>query len=454
MKLLVLIAVVCLVGTTNSLTYPTFKVKRYNRGIVSPRLGMSPNVLKQPVYEDGYLTNNGYYYYPHHEYHSYGMPTYHGEYKPKAYYYSAGPSYNYYNDRELISNPLDDLHEEILQENEQERQSDLHQRDDYDDDYYFDPNEKLHDAETTNNFLRNMMEYNRQNERQQRLQQLQYKHRQQIDQQPHQTNDDYFSDIEVNPDDYQFEPQGEENFDLQRYWDAELLNANKDEAINDNHFRRESDNVRYVNNEQDVKDLKSLPKQEPDNLDEDYKKRYHTKEREPLVNSWTNSKSSSTSSLATKQKDFEDDFDNQQYDYDDGSWINWDRKRSLNAKKLKPKIEARKRFLSIPQNKEKDLNIKSTDSTTMGSTTLSSIGQKETYPLEESVAAKILDEQNEENNNRKYNPNTIEKSIYNTIKKMITIEQELKKNGSKQKRNTNDAGSVVKQLESLKKHNN
>lgn len=48
----------------------------------------------------------------------YGKPTYHGEYKPTRYYYARAPSYSYaYGDRmESNSNPLDDLHEEMLQE--------------------------------------------------------------------------------------------------------------------------------------------------------------------------------------------------------------------------------------------------------------------------------------------------------------------------------------------------
>lgn len=46
----------------------------------------------------------------------YGKPTYHGEYKPTRYYYARAPSYSYYNDHTESTNPLDDLHEQMLQE--------------------------------------------------------------------------------------------------------------------------------------------------------------------------------------------------------------------------------------------------------------------------------------------------------------------------------------------------
>lgn len=464
MKLLMIIVAICfLIGTTNSLTYQIFGTKRFNRGVGSQRADMVPqHLVKQPVYEDGYLTNNGYYYYPHHEYHAYGMPTYHGEYKPKAYYYSAGPSYNYYNDREPVSNPLDDLHEEILQENEQERQSDLLQRDDYDDDYYIDPNEKIHDQETTNNFLRNMMEYNRQNEKQQRMQQLHYRQRDQYDQVPVHRDEDYFSEMDVNPDDYQYEPQGEDNFDLQKYWDAELQsmnnnnnNNNKAASTNEYHHRREPDNLHQSNNDQDVEDLKSLSKHEPEYYEEDYKKRYHNKEKLVHANSWTNQKTS-VPDLKPKPKEFEDDYS--PVDYDDGSWINWDRKRSSLRSQSRMR-NLNKRVPPMTHRKENVLETQTSEPVSVRSSTteasITAYGQKEKYPMDESYAASILDQKNEERANKNFSKNAkaMEKNIYETIKKMITIEQDLKKNGSKmQKRNINDAGSVVKQLDSLKKH--
>jgi hypothetical protein len=79
---------------------------------------------------NNYRTNPNYYYYPQqqqqqqlNEYQEpplYGIPTYHGDYNPKPYYF-AQPSYMSQDDRLETTNPLDYLHEEILQENERER---------------------------------------------------------------------------------------------------------------------------------------------------------------------------------------------------------------------------------------------------------------------------------------------------------------------------------------------
>lgn len=65
--------------------------------------------------------NPSYYYYPRQDYQTplYGVPTYRGDYQPKPYSF-AQPSYTS-DDRIETTNPLDYLHEEILQENERER---------------------------------------------------------------------------------------------------------------------------------------------------------------------------------------------------------------------------------------------------------------------------------------------------------------------------------------------
>ncbi|KAG5675497.1 hypothetical protein PVAND_005393 [Polypedilum vanderplanki] len=73
---------------------------------------------------NNYRSNPNYYYYPQEreQYQEplYGIPTYHGDYNPKPYYF-AQPSYMSQDDRLEATNPLDYLHEEILQENERER---------------------------------------------------------------------------------------------------------------------------------------------------------------------------------------------------------------------------------------------------------------------------------------------------------------------------------------------
>lgn len=79
---------------------------------------------QQRIVDDyNYRANPNYYYYPQQrEYQEtlYGIPTYHGEYNPKPYYF-ARPSYMTEDDRLETTNPLDYLHEEILEENERAR---------------------------------------------------------------------------------------------------------------------------------------------------------------------------------------------------------------------------------------------------------------------------------------------------------------------------------------------
>uniref|UniRef100_A0A182S996 Uncharacterized protein n=1 Tax=Anopheles maculatus TaxID=74869 RepID=A0A182S996_9DIPT len=86
-------------------------------------------------------------------YTSYGLPTYRGEYKPTPYYYAHGPSYSYSDDHES-SNPLDDLHEEMLQEDERERARD----------YYPVGQEQWYESPSRPDsaFLRNLILYNSQ----------------------------------------------------------------------------------------------------------------------------------------------------------------------------------------------------------------------------------------------------------------------------------------------------
>uniref|UniRef100_A0A182LTB1 Uncharacterized protein n=1 Tax=Anopheles culicifacies TaxID=139723 RepID=A0A182LTB1_9DIPT len=117
-------------------------------------------------YDDaGYYGDSGksYYYLPqpqhrryqrnNERYTSYGLPTYRGEYKPTPYYYAHGPSYSYSDDHES-SNPLDDLHEEMLQEDERERARD----------YYPVGQEQWYESPSRQEsaFLRNLILYNSQ----------------------------------------------------------------------------------------------------------------------------------------------------------------------------------------------------------------------------------------------------------------------------------------------------
>lgn len=85
----------------------------------SPSRGSGGSVLS-----DEY--SSGSYYYPRqqadYQQPLYGIPTYRGDYQPKPYYFAAQPSYSSADDDHYeTTNPLDYLHEEILEENERER---------------------------------------------------------------------------------------------------------------------------------------------------------------------------------------------------------------------------------------------------------------------------------------------------------------------------------------------
>lgn len=129
---------------------PIFGTKRYHR---NPSAQQHPQQLPQyvaqplpaamqlyaPVHQstagagatlydpmDSYYSDdpsNYLYYAPHDpQYHSYGLPVYHGDYKPTPYMYAQAPTYQYYDEKESAINPLDDLHEEMLEEDERERE--------------------------------------------------------------------------------------------------------------------------------------------------------------------------------------------------------------------------------------------------------------------------------------------------------------------------------------------
>uniref|UniRef100_A0A182NUA2 Uncharacterized protein n=1 Tax=Anopheles dirus TaxID=7168 RepID=A0A182NUA2_9DIPT len=186
-------------SSSSSNSFPVFGTKRYTRSNLLPSGEYGGQGLSLPVYHmpngryydaqlppqyfpfapyaqpssSDYYDDTGYYgdasksyYYmpqqpsPHRRYQrnnerytSYGLPTYRGEYKPTPYYYAHGPSYSYSDDHES-SNPLDDLHEEMLQEDERERARD----------YYPVGQEQWYESPSRQDsaFLRNLILYNSQ----------------------------------------------------------------------------------------------------------------------------------------------------------------------------------------------------------------------------------------------------------------------------------------------------
>lgn len=137
---IITIITICVIAPSTSLTYPVFGTKRYHRsgsGSTSRSLVNPIPVYAAPVQQQYYDEPNypasvhepdaeaNYFYLPRSESLNYGLPTYRGEYKPKPFYYAHSPSYSYYDDRNEQLNPLDVLNEEMLQEDQRERQREM-----------------------------------------------------------------------------------------------------------------------------------------------------------------------------------------------------------------------------------------------------------------------------------------------------------------------------------------
>lgn len=368
-SVLLLVLAGCITVPGYSMNYPIYGTKRYHRAADNPYYNQyydRQSTIQQPfpqygyghhthpshhqssahnmrlqqmhpphsTYDNGYVTDNGYYYYPSHEYHAYGMPTYHGDYKPKSIYYAPRPKYSYYDDREITSNPLDDLQEEILQEDEQERQSELlpynGEEPDASETWYDEVPQDMpvnnEQDDLANNFLHNLMEYNRQVEENQRLQKLRADT---IQTEQHPVEYDEY--LELNPDDYQYEPQGEvNNFDIEKYRKemdqyAEIPKKLLTESSTDM-------------DDEDVRQLKSLvqkhhheqPKVQRTKDENEHHNEFSLRKS---TNNWKQSPAVIANSAQydidkTSNHNKYNDYDESSIEYDDDSWINWDRKRS------------------------------------------------------------------------------------------------------------------------------
>lgn len=427
-----------------ALPYPVFGTKRYHRSnVIPPVIGPVPVYSSVPQYFDGqgydpypynigsYGDESSYYYYPtryepvRSSYRTYGMPTYHGEYKPTPYYYAHGPTYSYYDDHVESPNPLDDLHEEMLQEDERERQRNLlpvGQETWYE-------NTQRQDSMASANaaFLRNLIAYNKQlnaakvNE-------------------PFESNeefDDYVNDEEM----YESQPELHYNSNYNNY-----NNYNSNPVTNPriNEIVDDDDDVRALKSLAD----KSLHQQKfsnnqrkiDDMLD-------HTVQQYDNQQSWHHSAEAPISPSQSSSY--------QQYDadpeYDDDSWINWDRKRNLKQSKssdfsifnfsdrkskqilstqnplhiVKPTIQQKLKIqsssTSTSTSKPSSPSTSSGDELEMSLKKLS--GQKEVPLLRPASAQRHnfnlpLKEEDQEINNKRNSKD----SVYDTIKQLLALE--------------------------------
>uniref|UniRef100_T1GPW5 Uncharacterized protein n=1 Tax=Megaselia scalaris TaxID=36166 RepID=T1GPW5_MEGSC len=224
----------------------------------------------------GYVESSGFYHYPSHNSKYYGLPTYQGEYVPQPYYYAKSPRYNYYEDsEEPTSNPIDDLQEEIRYE----EQKDL-------EDWY---NHKQREAQT-NNFLRNLIAYNREMDEEQRMEQ---------------------ENEEFNPREYDYLGM-DYDYDSQpkkekfEYYDLPSIQGISQQQSNNYYYPPNTINKHFETTDDEVKQLDKLMKTN----------NYNRHDKGDYQNTHAN----------TKYNNYEN---NAEYDLND-DWIFWERKRKKN----------------------------------------------------------------------------------------------------------------------------
>lgn len=418
-----IVALTC--GLTHS--YSAYGNKRYNRAnVVDPMMQVytqpaqpqyyektaNTNYLQsQPQYlsvpytqqrsaEDYNVNSNrnpnpNYYYYPRQDYQSplFGVPTYRGDYQPKPYYF-AQPSYSSSDDHIETTNPLDYLHEEILQENERER--------------------SLNNAA----FMQNLALYNKQvdslHSRQQQLQQLQ---------------ELYNLKSSNDPEDYDLE-QPSDWYDQTSI----LVDPNTFDGYNGDYQMMPqvpSNQYQYPSRPSDyddemVKELRDLTKQ---NQKSSGTKDYASPSMKEAYNNidW--------------QQDMpqeNDDVIEAEYDDEDDSWINWGQKRNIQPKKDNGLVDSKQTQQTVnklPISKKPTVSTQTPiTSVTENSKLIAKLhrGQKEVVlprpatpvrkPFTEPIMKMMKANKNVDGKPSKSEPTP---PIYKTIKQIIDMEQNL-----------------------------
>lgn len=339
----------------------------------------------QPRIADEYNSRNpNYFYSPRQDYQSplYGTPTYRGDYQPKPYYF-AQPSYSSSDDNIEATNPLDYLHEEILQENERER--------------------------TMNNaaFMQNLALYNKQvdnslQSRQQQLQQLQ----------------ELYNLKNVDPDDYDIEQpsdwydQTSVIVDPNQFEDYQIL----PQAAAFNQYQARP--LDY--DDEMVKELRDLTKHN----------HKHSVGKQFDVSSMKQNYGHQDWQQDMPQES--EDVTEPQYDDEDDSWINWDQKRSIQPKKDYGLKDTKQAFNKLPTPKP-SASTQAPPTSTEKSKLIAMLhkGQKEVVlprpaspvrkPFTEPLM-KLMAGSSKEGKPRKSEQTP---PIYKTIKQIIDMEQNL-----------------------------
>uniref|UniRef100_A0A1B0DHZ2 Uncharacterized protein n=1 Tax=Phlebotomus papatasi TaxID=29031 RepID=A0A1B0DHZ2_PHLPP len=405
--------------------YPIFGTKRYHRASSIPlQLSPIPIYTAVPQYYD---------YSPYEaQYQAYGLPIYHGEYKPTQYYYAQGPSYSYYDDRgEESGNPMDHLHEEMLQEEERDR---FHENSlpIGQETWYAEPAARQDSLANANAaFLRNLIAYN---------QQLNAASPDQNDEGEFEEYSD-FSDAGG-----YFDSPQMDTYNYNPYEGNQRLNGNMREDDDDD--VQELKHLAYEKEHQNPhasihKTMPSLPKHQPvaqDSWHQGNEASFHQYDSDP---------------------EYEDE------------WINWDSKRSvLPVKEVGPIVafSDRKPLNLVTKHKQEEVTVAPavTPKEVKGS------GQKEVVlprpatPVHQPFTAsamKFLKQQSDTapkedpKDAQKRTPGKGKQSVYDTIKHLIAMEHSLEENAQKEQQQLNrlkkrfvtNEESLAQQLDGLKR---
>lgn len=410
---IILSLVAVLIAPITSFSYPVFGTKRYHRAIKMPVYNTP--YYNEPIPAQAYPqypsdSNNNYYYLPRRESQYYGLPTYRGEYnKPTQYYYAHSPSYSYYDDRTEQANPLDDLHEEMLQEDQRERQRDYSIGQET---WYESPAAKQ--DRLTNVFLKNLIAYNNK----------------QLNRESDGQSGDFDDDYDVEGNDAEYYDQGSNNnFNVRKYSAHQQPQQQQQQQHQQYHQGDFNDHE-----DKDVMDLNSLAQ-----------KSYN---KEPI----------SQTNYADYQQDLGNAYE-EEPEYDDDAWINWSSKRSVNTadkpiglatfSDRKPSVEQHlhKPIVSVSATKPKSPSTTSADGTTTTTTTTQQSdhsksvkvlgnGQKEivlprpatpvrtpfSEPIMEMLTHNAIQDKRQVNAKSK-TPST----VYDTIRQLVAMEHDLNK---------------------------
>ncbi|XP_055591326.1 uncharacterized protein LOC129743794 [Uranotaenia lowii] len=351
-----------------SLSHPVFGTKRYSRANLLPSSDYG-SAISLPVYSpipqyydsqpaasqymsvpaysmnqgagaDYYDYYNNYYYNPpvhrRHQrqdrhYLSFGLPTYRGEYNPTPYYYAHAPSYVYSDSRES-SNPLDDLHEEMLQEDERERAQDFLPVGQ--EQWYQSPSRHSTDS----NFLRDLIMYNNQ------MASLRGKS-------PDSTEE--YEEYEDAEPEYYDAPYADNRNTYNSFVNPYQSNTRPSTFTKLNNLRN-SMTKNAVEDDEEVQELKSLIHQQKNSRLQDqqqlqqqqqflqpqvqtpmpYQQDFKQQQQRSPPSNFQQYDAPSTSDSWQQDSPQYNNYDYEQ-EYDD-SWSHWDRKRNVQPKKLLP----------------------------------------------------------------------------------------------------------------------